>query len=59
MVDLRRGSTLVTTYGVRDNEHARGLVTQSVTIDALFARQQSVRLIPTAGDGPKPKRPGR
>lgn len=34
--------TLVTTYGVRDNEHARGLVTQSVTIDALFARDGRV-----------------
>lgn len=31
--------TLVTTYGVRDNEHARGLVSRSVTIDALFARR--------------------
>lgn len=31
--------TLVTTYGVRDNEHARGLVSQVVTIDALFARE--------------------
>jgi hypothetical protein len=30
--------TLVTTYGVRDNEHARGLVARSVTMDALFAR---------------------
>jgi uncharacterized protein len=29
--------TLVTTYGVRDNEHARGLVARSVTMDALFA----------------------
>ncbi len=31
--------TLVTTYGVRDNEHARGLVARSITMDALFARQ--------------------
>jgi hypothetical protein len=30
--------TLVTTYGLRDNEHARGLVARSVTMDALFAR---------------------
>lgn len=30
--------TLVTTYGMRDNEHARGLVTQSVTMDSLFTR---------------------
>lgn len=30
--------TLVTTYGVRDNEHARGLVARSITMDALFAR---------------------
>ena len=30
--------TLVTTYGIRDNEHARGLVARSVTMDALFAR---------------------
>ncbi|HVV84120.1 MAG TPA: ATP-binding protein [Kofleriaceae bacterium] len=28
--------TLVTTYGVRDNEHARGLVSQVVTLDSLF-----------------------
>lgn len=31
--------TLVTTYGVRANEHARGLVAQSVTMDALFRRR--------------------
>jgi hypothetical protein len=30
--------TLVTTYGLRENEHSRGLVARSVTIDALFAR---------------------
>ena len=30
--------TLVTTYGVRDNEHARGLVSHSITIEALFGR---------------------
>jgi hypothetical protein len=30
--------TLVTTYGLRDNEHSRGVVARSVTIDALFAR---------------------
>jgi uncharacterized protein len=29
--------TLVTTFGVRDNDHARGVVNQSVTLDALFA----------------------
>jgi uncharacterized protein len=29
--------TMVTTYGVRNNEHARGLVSQQVTLDALFA----------------------
>jgi hypothetical protein len=33
--------TLVTTYGLRDNEPARGLVARSVTLDALFARPHS------------------
>lgn len=28
--------TLVTTYGVRANEHARGIVQQAITLDALF-----------------------
>lgn len=28
--------TLITTYGVSDNEHARGVVNQVVTVDALF-----------------------
>lgn len=31
--------TLVTTYGVRENEHSRGLVAQTVTMDALFAQR--------------------
>jgi hypothetical protein len=31
--------TLVTTHGVRDNEHARGLIAQVVTMDALFAAE--------------------
>jgi hypothetical protein len=31
--------TLVTTYGLRDNEHARGVVARAVTMDALFARR--------------------
>lgn len=30
--------TLVTTRGLRDNEHARSVVARSVTMDALFAR---------------------
>ncbi len=30
--------TLVTTYGLRDNEHSRGLVARTVAMDALFAR---------------------
>ena len=30
--------TLVTTRGMRDNDHARGLVAKSITLDALFAR---------------------
>ena len=30
--------TLVTTYGVRSNDHAQRLGVQSVTMDALFAR---------------------
>jgi hypothetical protein len=29
--------TLVTSYGVHENEHSRGLVAQSITLDALFA----------------------
>lgn len=28
--------TLVTTYGLRDNQHSRGLVAQAITLDALF-----------------------
>jgi len=28
--------TLVTTYGVRDNDHARALGVSSITLDALF-----------------------
>ena len=28
--------TLVTTYGVRANEHARGIVQQAITLDALY-----------------------
>ncbi|MFO0599412.1 MAG: hypothetical protein U0228_29160 [Myxococcaceae bacterium] len=31
--------TLITTHGLRDNEHARGLVGQVVTLDALFAKR--------------------
>lgn len=30
--------TLVTTYGLRDNEHSRGLVARAITMDALFAK---------------------
>lgn len=30
--------TLVTTYGVRENEHARGLIGSSIAMDALFTR---------------------
>jgi hypothetical protein len=30
--------TLVTTFGLVENEHSRGLVTNTVTMDALFAR---------------------
>lgn len=30
--------TLVTTYGVRDNDHARALGINSVTMDALFQK---------------------
>ncbi len=33
--------TLVTTHGVRDNDHAREIVAQVVTFDALFAREES------------------
>ena len=33
--------TLVTTHGVRDNDHAREIVAQVVTLDALFAREAS------------------
>ena len=33
--------TLVTTYGLRENEHSRGLVARTVTMDALFARPHS------------------
>jgi uncharacterized protein len=33
-------STLVTTYGIRHNDHSRALGIQSVTLDALFARDR-------------------
>lgn len=40
--------TLVTTYGVRDNEHARGLVGQVVELDALFGRADQPRMARSA-----------
>ncbi len=30
--------TLITTWGLKDNEHSRGLVARAITMDALFAR---------------------
>lgn len=30
--------TLITTWGLKENEHSRGLVTNALTMDALFAR---------------------
>ena len=31
--------TLITTWGLKENEHSRGLVTNALTMDALFTRQ--------------------
>jgi hypothetical protein len=33
--------TLVTTHGLRENEHSRGLIAKSVRLEALFGQRSA------------------